>query len=65
MTNGSHVCFSSITLGRIMLCQNLLVHADIPDRLGERIDAYAKMLAARRAQWYVELVVHEAESAES
>jgi hypothetical protein len=43
----------------ILLCQRLLTYADVPERLRERIDAYAKMLDARRAQWYEELIEHD------
>ena len=49
----------------ILLCQHLLAHADVPERLRERIATYAKMLDARRAQWYEELVVHETEYEEA
>jgi hypothetical protein len=44
----------------IVLCQNLLAHADVPARLRQRIDAYAKTLDARRAQWYEALVMQDA-----
>jgi hypothetical protein len=45
----------------IGVCQELLAHPDLPGRLRHRVDAYAKTLCARRAQWYEELVVHEDE----
>ena len=45
----------------IGVCQNLLAHPDLPTRLRHRVAAYAKILCARRAQWYEELVVHEGE----
>ena len=45
----------------IGVCQDLLAHADLPPRLRHRVDAYAKTLCTRRAQWYAELVVHEGE----
>jgi len=44
----------------IMLCQNLLAHTALPDRLRQHIDTYAKTLDARRAQWYEELVMQDA-----
>jgi hypothetical protein len=44
----------------IGLCHELLAQPDLPARLWQRIDAYAKTLDARRAQWYEELVVQEA-----
>ena len=42
------------------LCQELLAHADLPERLRQRIDAYAETLHARRAQWYEELILQDA-----
>jgi hypothetical protein len=45
----------------IGVCQDLLAHSDLPPRLRHRVDAYAKTLCTRRAQWYEELVVHEGE----
>jgi hypothetical protein len=45
----------------IGVCQDLLAHSDLPPRLRHRVDAYAKTLCIRRAQWYEELVVHEGE----
>ena len=42
-------------------CQDLLAYSDLPTRLRHRVDAYAKTLCTRRAQWYAELVVHEGE----
>lgn len=44
----------------IVLCQALLAHEDLPERLRHRIDAYAEMLHARRAQWYEELILQDA-----
>ena len=46
----------------IGLCHDLLAHPELPERLRRRIDAYVKTLCARRAQWYVELAVHDAAS---
>jgi hypothetical protein len=43
----------------IGLCHELLAHPELPERLRHRVDAYAKTLCARRAQWYVELVVQD------
>jgi hypothetical protein len=40
----------------IMLCDDLLVRADLPDRLRERIRNYAQSLRERRSQWYEGLV---------
>ena len=44
----------------IVLCQDLLAHAGLPERLRHRIDAYAETLHARRAQWYEELITQDA-----
>jgi hypothetical protein len=41
----------------IVLCDDLLTRADLPDRLRQRIDEYAHTLRARRAQWYTGLVL--------
>jgi hypothetical protein len=43
----------------IVLCQELLAHADLPERLRHRVDAYAETLHARRAQWYEELILQD------
>ena len=43
----------------IGLCHDVLAHTELPERLRHRIDVYVKMLRARRAQWYVELVVQD------
>ncbi len=44
----------------IVLCNDLLVHVDLPERLRQRIDTYTEALHARRAQWYEELVLQDA-----
>ena len=43
----------------IVLCNDLLAHAELPARFRQRIDAYVKMLCTRRAQWYEALVLHD------
>jgi hypothetical protein len=43
----------------IVLCQELLTHADLPERLRHRIDVYAKTLHTRRAQWYEALILQD------
>jgi hypothetical protein len=48
----------------IALCHALLAHAELSDRLRQRIDAYAKTLIARRSQWYEELVLQDQGDAE-
>lgn len=40
----------------IVLCNDLLVRPDLPDRLRQRIHDYAYTLRDRRAQWYAEFV---------
>jgi hypothetical protein len=44
----------------LVLCHELLAHDALPKRLRKRIHAYAKTLRGRRAQWYEELVLHDA-----
>ena len=43
----------------IAVCQDLLAHDALPERLRTRIHAYANTLCGRRAQWYEELVLHD------
>jgi len=45
----------------IVLCHELLTHAELPARLRQRIHGYVKTLCARRAEWYKELVLQDAE----
>lgn len=41
----------------ITLCDDLLIRADLPERLRQHISDYAHTLRARRAQWYTELAL--------
>lgn len=45
----------------IVLCHELLAYTALPARLRQRIYRYVKTLCARRAQWYKELVLQDAE----
>ena len=45
----------------IGVCHALLAHPDIPTRLRQRVGDYVQTLCTRRAQWYEELIVHDAE----
>ncbi len=41
----------------IRLCDALLAHPDLSDRLRQRVQSYREALRARRAQWYEGLVL--------
>ena len=45
----------------IVLCHELLAQAALSARLRQRIYGYVKTLCARRAQWYKELVLQDAD----
>src|SRR5207247_3334775 len=45
----------------IVLCHELLAQAAIPARLRQHIHGYVKTLCARRAQWYKELTLQDAD----
>lgn len=41
----------------IALCDELLARADLPERLGQRVEEYAQTIRVRRDQWYEELIL--------
>jgi len=45
----------------IVLCHELLAQAALPARLRQHIHGYVKTLCARRAQWYKELTLQDAD----
>ncbi len=45
----------------IVLCHELLAQNALPARLRQRIHGYVKTLCARRAQWYKELILQDAD----
>ena len=44
----------------LALCDRLLAHTDLPERLRRRVGEYAATLRSRRSEWYAGLLTNEA-----